>query len=190
MSKKNLIHIDSSDVIDSLVPVNRILVLTVLLAIRDRATEVRFDPSVPDDKWKLSYKVDGSVWDLVPVPLLFPVSRAARKLASLGQIRGLCLKLRGMLAQAGRPVTSRAGYLCLSVADTVVDLEVLVETSRAGRLRALESIVIRLPEGPLPSEKARELVRQYVQKRALRKERSSVAESTDSARTDTEQIRP
>jgi type II secretory ATPase GspE/PulE/Tfp pilus assembly ATPase PilB-like protein len=48
-------------------PVPRIIHLVLLLALRDRATDVNFEPF--SDRYRLTYVVDGVAYDMVPPPL-------------------------------------------------------------------------------------------------------------------------
>jgi hypothetical protein len=179
MGKSSIFEIDSAEVVESFPPDKRFLFLTVLLAIKDRATAIHFDPSVADGEWKLSYKVNGALRNLTPVPLFVPVSREARKLAGIGRIRGLLLTSRCILALTGPQTTSKAGHFLLSIAGKVVDLDVFVQPSKAGCIRSLQSVVIQLPDGPLPSEDARDILKRIMERRSSRRTSLSGGHSTD-----------
>jgi type IV pilus assembly protein PilB len=54
-------------------PARRLVNLVLLLAIKDKASEVRFQPT--EGACKLSYEVDGKLLDLVPAPTHFLAKR-------------------------------------------------------------------------------------------------------------------
>src|SRR5262245_20264551 len=53
--------------IDYARPIPTLVRMVLLLALKDRATEVRFEPL--SDRYQLSYRVGGTLFDMVPPPL-------------------------------------------------------------------------------------------------------------------------
>src|SRR5438105_301035 len=95
------IKIDSHSALSGSVRVRQLVYLVLLRAIKDRATEVHFEPSAPDGEWKLRYHVAHAWYELVPVPLHVPISKEIRKLAGLGLARSLWAYLRRLVTSRG-----------------------------------------------------------------------------------------
>jgi hypothetical protein len=160
MSAASVIKIDSPAALAEGAPARRLVYMVLLLAVKDRAAEVQFEPSPPDREWKLRYKVGGAWYEMAPVPLQAPISQEVRRLAGLGLLRRLLTYL-GRLATGGVP--AREKRLRLLVAGHAVDLGVTVEPARVGGGGWAEAVALRLPEGELPSEEARRILTDYVQ---------------------------
>jgi hypothetical protein len=105
MSTIPVIDIANADAVAAQLPVRRLVSLVLLLAVKDRATEVRFEPSVADGEWKLRYEIDGRWYDMAPVPLDVPISREIRRLGERTirwAISGQAVEITVLLSRAGR----------------------------------------------------------------------------------------
>jgi hypothetical protein len=65
----------------ALTPGRKMLVCLLLLALKDRAREVRLEPGL--FRWRPRYEIDGVWHDMMPIPFPVPVIREACRLAHL-----------------------------------------------------------------------------------------------------------
>ncbi len=166
--------ITSEETIRSALPTTQLLYLTLLLAIRDRATEVCFEPCVTDDEWKIRYRVEGTDYDLVPIQLAFPMMWAIKRLARLSPLRWAIIASTYQTSLLGLSRKPRENRFRLGVAGNSVEFAVSIRGARVDRSRILESAIFRLPEGSLPSEKAGDLIHEFMRKRRSDRERADV----------------
>jgi type IV pilus assembly protein PilB len=162
MSDTSVIEIDGQAALAGGPPVRRLVYMVLLLAVKDRATEVRFEPSPPDREWKLRYHVDRVWYEMVPVPLRVPISREVGRLAGLGLARRLRSSL-ARLVTGSRP--AQETRVRLRVAGRAVDLGVTIGPAEVGGAGRADAVAVRLPEGDLPSEEARRILTEYTQSR-------------------------
>ncbi len=158
MSGVAVVGIASSAVIASQVPARKLAYMLLLLAIGDRATEVQFEPSVTDGTWKVRFQVDGVWYEMVPVPLDVPLSHEIRRLARMSGARRL---LRWLTAWCSSNAARDEGRIRVVVSGKAVDVTVVVKSSRCGR-HTIESVALRFPSAPVPSEEASEILREYL----------------------------
>jgi type IV pilus assembly protein PilB len=162
MGDTSVIEIESQGALSSGPPVRRLVYMVLLLAVKDRATEVLFEPSPPDREWKVRYNVGRAWHEMVPVPLWVPISREIRRLAGLGLARRLLIRV-GRLVTGSSPV--QESRVRLLVAGRAVDLGVSVEPPTLGGAGTAEAVALRLPDGELPCEEARRILTEYLQSR-------------------------
>jgi len=105
-------------------PVVRFVGMVLEQAIRDRASDVHFEPFA--DEFRIRYRVDGSLYEMTPPPRTLALPIASR------------LKVLADLDIAERRVP-QDGRIRLGVADRQVDLRVSTLPTQAG-----ESIVLRV----------------------------------------------
>jgi hypothetical protein len=128
-------------------PAHRLTLLAVLqLAVKDRATELRFEPwrfvkdeCGEDDEGvghRLFYEVDGTLLELerAPCGLMSYCSREIETIARLGRLRSrVAHTLRRIASKIdGRETGPRWGSFALSVDDGNIDVEVLAYSSELG----------------------------------------------------------
>lgn len=113
-------------------PVRKLINMVMLLAIRDRASDIHFEPF--EDDYKMRYRVDGVLYEMVPPPRHLAVAIADR--------------IKGManldLAERNRP---QHGRIELNVGGNPVDMRVSVLPTMFGEsvaLRVLDPTAVRL----------------------------------------------
>jgi hypothetical protein len=158
MTTTPVIHIGSGDAVSGQVPVRRLIYLVLLLAVKDRAAEVRFEPSEVDGEWKLRYLVGGQWYDMAPVPLDVPICEEIRRLGGMHSASGW----RRLLAwRGGKPVADeRAIRLVISGKA----MEITASLHRGGRgNRQLETAVLRLSHSAGPADDAGRVLGAYLE---------------------------
>ncbi len=105
-------------------PVKKLLNLVLLQAIRDKASDVHFEPF--EDEFKMRYRVDGVLYEMVPPPRHIAVAISSR------------IKVMANLDIAERRLP-QDGRIPLVVAGNPVDLRVSVLPTMFG-----ESVVLRI----------------------------------------------
>jgi hypothetical protein len=128
----------------------RLVWMVLLLAIKDRATELQFKPSPSNYEWKLRCKLDGIWRELVPVPLQVPISQEIRKLSGLSLSHRL---VRFLVRLARGSGAVREEHFRLLVAGHTVDLAMTIEPARLAEAVGAKIVALRLPE-VLPSDEA------------------------------------
>jgi hypothetical protein len=146
-------------------PARKVIALILLLAVKDRSDEVRFDPSPRDDAWKLAYCVGGVWHDLVPVPLHVPISREVRRLAGLGPGRRLLARIGHRLGRPGDTPASEQGSFRLLLRGWPVDVGVTLSPAAGTLVRPLESIALCLSPDAPSSRESGQLLRALLQRR-------------------------
>jgi type IV pilus assembly protein PilB len=126
-------------------PVRALVDLVLLLAVKDRATEVRFRAT--DADCTLSYQVDGKFHDLVPPPghVAKNIINAIKVMADLD------------FANPGRP---KERWIYLKVGNHLETIQVLIR-----RGEKYEEAIIRLLHPLQASEEAKKLLRDFSERR-------------------------
>ena len=114
---------DLKDMVES-TPVKKLLNLVLLQAIRDKASDIHFEPF--EDEFKLRYRIDGVLYEMVPPPRHIAMAIASR------------IKVMANLDIAERRVP-QDGRIELVVGGNPVDLRVAVLPTMFG-----ESVVMRI----------------------------------------------
>jgi len=105
-------------------PVKRLLNLVLLQAIKDRASDIHFEPF--EDEYKIRYRIDGVLYEMVPPPKHLSMAIASR----IKVMAGLDIAERRM---------PQDGRIELNVAGNPVDLRISVLPTMYG-----ESVVLRV----------------------------------------------
>src|SRR5206468_655613 len=105
-------------------PVRKLLNMVLLLAIKDKASDVHFEPF--EDEFKMRYRVDGVLYEMVPPPRHLSMAIATR------------IKVMSNLDIAERRLP-QDGRIELNVGGNPVDMRVSVLPTMFG-----ESVVIRI----------------------------------------------
>jgi hypothetical protein len=123
-------------------PHRKVFLLVLLLALKDRATEVHFEPWRSEEAdggetgLRMFYKVDGQLLELVPPPacLAGPLFRDLKDLSGLNAPRYLIGDLLRRLAGwiDGQPRPPLRGQFRLSLSHGHADTEVMVYDSELG----------------------------------------------------------
>jgi type IV pilus assembly protein PilB len=150
MSTLPTIDLGTSDRISGQVPVRKLISLVLLLAVRDRATEVRFVPCAADGEWKLGYQVGGEWFAMEPVPLDVPISQEVRR---LGRMHAPFWGLFG-----GRGPNEAAIRVLIAGQPVAV-----VASLHGVAGQPLETVVLRLPQQAAPSEDAARLLGEFME---------------------------
>ena len=109
-------------------PVKRLLNLVLLQAIRDKASDIHFEPF--EDDFKMRYRIDGVLYEMVPPPRHIAVAIASRiKIMAELDIAERRLPQDGRIALVvqGRPVDLRVSVLPTMFGESVV-LRILDQT--------------------------------------------------------------
>lgn len=122
--QESSIDLDSLNEIQDSAPVRKLLNMVLLLAIKDRASDIHFEPF--EDEYKMRYRCDGVLYEMVPPPrhLAMAISSRIKVMANLD------------IAERRMP---QDGRIELNVGGNQVDLRVSVLPTMFG-----ESVVIRV----------------------------------------------
>jgi type IV pilus assembly protein PilB len=123
-------------------PVIRFVNLVLFQAIRDRASDIHFEPF--EEEFKIRYRVDGALYEMAPPPkhLALPVTSRIKVMANLNIAeRRIPQDGRIQMSIAGRPVDLRVSTLPTQFGESVV-------------LRVLDRSVVNLELGTLGMPKA------------------------------------
>jgi type IV pilus assembly protein PilB len=102
-------------------PVIRFVNLVLFQAIRDRASDIHFEPF--EEQFKIRYRVDGALYEMAPPPkhLALPVTSRIKVMANLNIAeRRIPQDGRIQMAIAGRPVDLRVSTLPTQFGESVV----------------------------------------------------------------------
>jgi type IV pilus assembly protein PilB len=102
-------------------PVRKLLNYVLLVAIRDKAADIHFEPF--EDEFKIRYRIDGVLYEMVPPPrhLALAISSRIKVMANLDIAeRRLPQDGRIMLNIAGNPVDLRVSVLPTMFGESVV----------------------------------------------------------------------
>ncbi|MHC4628277.1 MAG: GspE/PulE family protein [Planctomycetota bacterium] len=105
-------------------PVKKLLNLVLLQAIRDKASDIHFEPF--EDEYKMRYRIDGVLYEMVPPPKYIAAALSSR------------IKVMADLDIAERRMP-QDGRISLTVRDNPIDLRVSVLPTMFG-----ESVVLRV----------------------------------------------
>jgi hypothetical protein len=144
------LRIDDATAAEGLSPVRKLLYLVLLLAVKDRATEVRFEPA--SDRWELRYRVAGTVYDMVPPPRFLRIDAEAARLAGLRWWRHPWLALHALVARIRRRPCTLHAEVRLVIADHEVPVKVRIARP------ATANVVIELSENESAVEAAQRLL--------------------------------
>ncbi len=137
MSGDGPINLDSVEALADSAPVRKLLNMVLLLAIKDRASDLHFEPF--EDEFRIRIKADGVLYEMVPPPrhLAFAITTRIKVMANLDIAeRRMPQDGRIELAVGGHPVDLRVSVLPTMFGESVV-------------LRILDRSVVSLDLGAL-----------------------------------------
>lgn len=131
----------------------KMLILILLLALKDWATGLRFEPYPVEDgegcsglALRLQCEVNGTFLDLVPPPhsAWLSILKDLKEMAGLSTSRRLIGdRLRRLASRiGGRPVPPRQGRFHMSLGEAMLDAELIAWPSDLG-----DRVVLKLPAG-------------------------------------------
>lgn len=126
------IDLESLEELADAAPVRKLLNMVLLLAIRDKASDIHFEPF--EDEFKMRYRVDGIMYELVPPPRHLAPAIASR------------IKVMANLDIAERRLP-QDGRIELNIGGNPVDMRVSVLPTMFGEgcvLRVLDRTVVSL----------------------------------------------
>ena len=126
------IDLESIEELADAAPVRKLLNMVLLLAIKDKASDVHFEPF--EDEFKMRYRVDGVLYEMVPPPRHLSMAIATR------------IKVMSNLDIAERRLP-QDGRIELNVGGNPVDMRVSVLPTMFGEsvvLRVLDRTVVQL----------------------------------------------
>jgi type IV pilus assembly protein PilB len=143
-------------------PVRKLLYMVLALAVKDRATEVRFTPG--DEGCGIAYRVGGVLYDMVPAPapLVAEITTEWMRLAKLGPMSRPLTHLRRWFARLGEdPITPPLeGDIRVVVNAYPVEGRVIIHSpDRFGR------VTVRLLGREDPAASAARLLQQAMERR-------------------------
>ena len=152
LSKETSIDLESLQELQDAAPVRKLLNMVMLLAIKDRSSDIHFEPF--EDEYKMRYRCDGVLYEMVPPP---------RHLAAAISSR---IKVMSNLDIAERRLP-QDGRIELNVGGNPVDMRVSVLPTMFGEsvvIRVLDRTVVQLDLDKIGCEsellaKFRELIR-------------------------------
>ena len=118
---KDVVDLQNLEAMANATPVVRLLNLILLQAIRDKSSDIHFEPF--EKEFKVRYRVDGVLYEMVPPPLHLALALISRiKVLSNLDISETRLPQDGriMLSVAGRPVDLRVSTLPTMFGESVV----------------------------------------------------------------------
>jgi type IV pilus assembly protein PilB len=131
-NKAGTIDIESMEEMADAAPVRKLLNMVLLLGIRDKASDIHFEPF--EDEFKMRYRVDGVMYELVPPPRHLAPAIASR------------IKVMSNLDIAERRLP-QDGRIELNIGGNPVDLRVSVLPTMFGEgvvMRVLDRTVVSL----------------------------------------------
>jgi type IV pilus assembly protein PilB len=156
LDKEGPIDLNSIEALADSAPVRKLLNMVLLLAIRDHASDLHFEPF--EDEFKIRIKADGVLYEMVPPPrhLAFAITTRIKVMANLDIAeRRLPQDGRIELTVGGHPVDLRVSVLptmfgesvVMRVLDrSVVNLDLNAVGMNASTLQAFREIIER-PNG-------------------------------------------
>jgi type IV pilus assembly protein PilB len=124
LSRETSIDLESLQELQEAAPVRKLLNMVMLLAIKDRASDIHFEPF--EDEYKMRYRCDGVLYEMVPPPRHLSMAISTR------------IKVMSNLDIAERRLP-QDGRIELNVGGNPVDMRVSVLPTLFG-----ESVVIRV----------------------------------------------
>ncbi|MCG8583171.1 MAG: Flp pilus assembly complex ATPase component TadA [Pirellulales bacterium] len=156
VGKEGAIDLTSVEALADSAPVRKLLNMVLLLAIKDRASDIHFEPY--EDEFRIRIKADGVLYEMVPPPkhLAFAITTRIKVMANLdiGE-RRMPQDGRIELTVGGHPVDMRVSVLPTMFGESVV-LRILdrsiveLDLKKIGLSRAALQLfqeVIRYPNG-------------------------------------------
>jgi type IV pilus assembly protein PilB len=134
-------------------PVHKLINMVMLLAIKDRASDIHFEPF--EDEYKMRYRCDGTLYEMVPPPchLAMAIADRIKVMANLNIAqRGLPQRGRIELNIGGNPVEMRVSVLPTSFGENIA-IRVLDRT-------AIGLDLNRVGVDPEPLSQFRRLIRE------------------------------
>jgi hypothetical protein len=135
----HLIDVSETGHFPTLSPHRKVLLLSLLLSLKDRATELRFEPRDTDlgvPAVRVSYVVNGEVYDLVPPPFetAIKIIQEIKELAGLPVLRRRTPGIWGVVADwiARRSTGPTYGGFRVGAGDQVSEITVMVQPSPRG----------------------------------------------------------
>ncbi len=131
-SSEHSLDLESVEELAEAAPVKKLLNMVLLLAIRDKASDIHFEPF--EDEFKMRYRVDGVLYEMVPPPRHLAAAIATR------------IKVMANLDIAERRLP-QDGRIELNVGGNPVDMRVSVLPTMFGEsvvLRVLDRTVVQL----------------------------------------------
>jgi len=119
--KEQDISLDDLEALAGQTPVVRFVNLVLAQAIRDKASDVHFEPF--EHEFKIRYRIDGALYEMAPPPraLALPITSRVKVLANLNIAeRRVPQDGRIKLTVAGRPVDLRVSTLPTQFGESVV----------------------------------------------------------------------
>ena len=152
LSKETSIDLESLQELQDAAPVRKLLNMVMLLAIKDRASDIHFEPF--EDEYKMRYRCDGVLYEMVPPPRHLSMAISSR------------IKVMSNLDIAERRLP-QDGRIELNVGGNPVDMRVSVLPTMFGEsvvIRVLDRTVVQLDLDKIGMEPAmlarfRELIR-------------------------------
>jgi type IV pilus assembly protein PilB len=129
---ENTIDLEAIEEMAEAAPVRKLLNMVLLLAIKDKASDVHFEPF--EEEYKMRYRVDGILYELVPPPRHLAPAIASR------------IKVMSNLDIAERRLP-QDGKIQLALGGSVVDIRVSTLPTMFGEsvvLRILDRTVVQL----------------------------------------------
>ena len=129
---ENTIDLEAIEEMAEAAPVRKLINMVLLLAIRDKASDIHFEPF--EDEYKMRYRVDGVLYELVPPPRHLAAALASR------------IKVMANLDIAERRLP-QDGRIQLAIGPNNVDIRVSTLPTLFGEsvvLRILDRTVVQL----------------------------------------------
>jgi hypothetical protein len=157
----HLIDVSDTGYFRTLSPHRKALLLFLLLCLKDRATELRFEPQDTDlsaPGVRVSYVVNCEVYDLLPPPFetAIKIIQEIKELAGLPVLRGRPPGIWRVVADriASRSAGPTYGGFRIGAADQVSEVTVMVQPSPPGdrvltHISRVDPAVARIAEGNL-----------------------------------------
>jgi type IV pilus assembly protein PilB len=121
MAKEGAIDLTSAEALADSAPVRKLLNMVLLLAIKDHASDIHFEPF--EDEFRIRIKADGVLYEMVPPPrhLAFAITTRIKVMANLDIAeRRLPQDGRIELTVGGHPVDLRVSVLPTMFGESVV----------------------------------------------------------------------
>ncbi len=131
-TSESSVDLESIEELADAAPVRKLLNMVLLLAIKDKASDIHFEPF--EDEFKMRYRVDGVLYEMVPPPRHLSMAIATR------------IKVMSNLDIAERRLP-QDGRIELNVGGNPVDMRVSVLPTMFGEsvvLRVLDRTVVQL----------------------------------------------
>ncbi len=131
-TSEHSLDLESIEELAEAAPVKKLLNMVLLLAVRDKASDIHFEPF--EDEFKMRYRVDGVLYEMVPPPRHLAAAIATR------------IKVMANLDIAERRLP-QDGRIELNVGGNPVDMRVSVLPTMFGEsvvLRVLDRTVVQL----------------------------------------------